>query len=47
MLETIMAGVRDFSYELNPDVVERAGLHAAMDRLVGRMRKRFSGNICA
>jgi two-component system, NarL family, sensor histidine kinase UhpB len=45
MLETIMAGVRDFSYELNPDIVERAGLHAAMDRLVGRIRKRFSGNL--
>jgi len=45
MLETIMAGVRDFSYELNPDIVERAGLHAAMDRLVGRTRKRFSGNL--
>jgi PAS domain S-box-containing protein len=45
MLETIMAGVRDFSYELNPDVVERAGLHAAMDRLVGRIRKNFSGNL--
>jgi PAS domain S-box-containing protein len=45
MLETIMARVRDFSYELNPDIVERAGLHAAMDRLVGRTRKRFSGNL--
>jgi len=45
MLETIMAAVRDFSYELNPDIVERAGLHAAMDRLVGRIRKRFSGNL--
>jgi PAS domain S-box-containing protein len=45
MLETVMAGVRDFSYELNPDIVERAGLHAAMDRLVGRTRKRFSGNL--
>jgi signal transduction histidine kinase len=45
MLETIMAAVRDFSYELNPDIVERAGLHAAMDRLVGRTRKRFSGNL--
>jgi PAS domain S-box-containing protein len=45
MLETIMAAVRDFSYELNPDMVERAGLHAAMDRLVGRTRKRFTGNL--
>lgn len=45
MLETIMAGVRDFSYELNPDIVERAGLHSAMDRLVGRTRKRFPGNL--
>ncbi len=45
MLENVMAGVRDFSYELNPDIVERAGLHAAMDRLVGRARKRFTGNV--
>jgi two-component system NarL family sensor kinase len=45
MLETIMAGVREYSYELNPDIVERAGLHAAMDRLVGRTRKNFAGNL--
>jgi PAS domain S-box-containing protein len=45
MLETIMAGVREFSYELNPDIVERAGLHAALDRLVGRTRKKFAGNL--
>ena len=45
MLETVMAGVREFSYELNPDIVERAGLHAAMDRLVGRVRKNFAGNL--
>ena len=30
MLETIMAGVREFSYELNPDIVERAGLPAVL-----------------
>jgi PAS domain S-box-containing protein len=45
MLEKVMAGVRDFSYELNPDIVERAGLHAALDALVGRTRKRFPGNL--
>jgi signal transduction histidine kinase len=45
MLETVMAGVREYSYALNPDVVERAGLHAAMDRLVGRTRKLFAGNL--
>jgi signal transduction histidine kinase len=45
MLETIMAGVREYSYELNPDIVERAGLHSALDRLVGRTRKSFSGNL--
>jgi PAS domain S-box-containing protein len=45
MLETVMAGVREYSYELNPDIVERAGLHAALDRLVGRTRKRFAGNL--
>jgi signal transduction histidine kinase len=42
-LEIVMAGVRDYSYALNPDLVQRAGLFAALDRLAGRNRKEFSG----
>ena len=34
VLETIMEDVRDYSYELNPSTVERAGLRPALDRLV-------------
>ncbi len=43
ILEAVMEDVRDFSYELNPAMVERTGLHAALDRLAGRMRARFPG----
>jgi signal transduction histidine kinase len=34
--------VRSLSYELNPDIVERAGLQAALDRLAGRYRNKPS-----
>jgi signal transduction histidine kinase len=37
-LETAMEQVRRLNSELNPAIVERAGLQAAMDRLVGRYR---------
>jgi PAS domain S-box-containing protein len=43
VLETIMEDVRDYSYELNPSTVERAGLRSALDRLLTRMRERFNG----
>jgi signal transduction histidine kinase len=43
VLETIMEEVRDYSYELNPSTVERAGLRSALDRLAGRMHERFTG----
>ncbi len=45
VLELAVAQVRDLSYELNPSVVERTGLQFALDRLVGRCRKQFGGNI--
>lgn len=45
MIEQAMVHVRDLSYELNPNVVERAGLQFALDRLVGRFRKGYAGNI--
>ena len=43
LLGTVMEQVRDYSYELNPSAVERAGLRSALDRLVGRLRTRFTG----
>ena len=45
MLGNIMEEVRDYSYELNPSIVERAGLRPALDRLVGRIRSRFAGTV--
>jgi two-component system NarL family sensor kinase len=44
-LEQAMGQVRDLSYELNPSIVERTGLQYALDRLIGRYRKSFSGTI--
>jgi signal transduction histidine kinase len=43
LLEDIMEDVREYSYELNPSTVERAGLRPALDRLAGRIRERFQG----
>lgn len=45
VLEEMMEGVRDYSYELNPSTVERAGLRPALDRLQVRVRERFSGTL--
>jgi signal transduction histidine kinase len=45
MLEEMMEAVREYSYELNPSTVERAGLRSALDRLVIRVRERFNGNV--
>jgi signal transduction histidine kinase len=45
VIEIAVAQVRDLSYELNPSIVERAGLPFALDRLVGRYRKNYSGSI--
>jgi signal transduction histidine kinase len=44
-LEKAVIQVRALSYDLNPAVVERAGLHAALDRLVGRFRTQFDGSL--
>ena len=43
MLDHAMQEVRALSYDLNPAVVERAGLQSALDRLVGRFRSIFKG----
>ncbi|MCL5743214.1 MAG: histidine kinase [Acidobacteria bacterium] len=45
VLESLMERIREFSYELNPAIVERAGLNSAMDRLVGRSRRNFAGTL--
>jgi len=45
MLETVMELVRDFNHELNPAVAERLGLCTALDRLAGRLRQDFKGNV--
>ena len=45
ILERAIEQVRGLSYELNPQVVERAGLHNALDRLAARFRQRFHGSI--
>ena len=41
MLEQVIEQLRDISNELNPSVVERAGLQFALDRLAGKVRKTF------
>jgi len=43
VLEEIMEQVREYSYELNPSTVERAGLRPALDRMAARARDRFTG----
>ena len=43
ILGGMMEEVREYSYELNPSAVERAGLRAALDRLASRIRGRFGG----
>ena len=45
VLDAVMERVRDFSYELDPPAIERAGLRAALDRLATRTRQRFSGAV--
>ena len=43
LLEEMMEDVREYSYELNPSTVERAGLRAALDRLAARMPRALPG----
>jgi signal transduction histidine kinase len=45
MLEAMMEEVREYSYELNPSTVERAGLRPALDRMTSRIRQRFAGSV--
>ena len=45
LLERVVRHIRYLSYELNPDIVERAGLQPALDLLVGRFRRIFPGGL--
>lgn len=45
ILDNAVSQVRALSYDLNPAVVERAGLQIALDRLVGRYRSEFGGSL--
>lgn len=45
LLEQAIGQLRDISNELNPSVVERAGLFYALERLVGRLGKNFGGSL--
>ena len=45
LLGAMMEEVREFSYHLNPSIVERAGLRPALDRLVDGLRTRFAGTL--
>jgi signal transduction histidine kinase len=45
MLEQVIEQLRDISNELNPSIVERAGLPFALDRLAGKIRKTFAGTL--
>lgn len=42
ILEQAMQHVRDLSFELHPGIVEKAGLQAALERLVGRLRSQWT-----
>jgi signal transduction histidine kinase len=45
LLELAIEQLRDITNELNPSIVERAGLQFALDRLIGKARAGFSGTL--
>lgn len=45
LLEQAIEQLRDITNELNPSVVERAGLQFALDRLIGNARSGFDGTV--
>jgi signal transduction histidine kinase len=45
LLEQAIEQLRDISNELNPSIVERAGLRFALDRLAGKVRSNFPGTL--
>src|SRR5258708_7762997 len=45
MLEPVIGRLRDMSHELNPSVVQRAGLQFALGRLAVRLQDGFAGTV--
>jgi signal transduction histidine kinase len=45
LLEQAIEQLRDITNELNPSIVERAGLQFALDRLIGKARAGFTGTV--
>ncbi|MGP0074329.1 MAG: sensor histidine kinase [Bryobacteraceae bacterium] len=45
LLEQAIEQLRDITNELNPSIVERAGLQFALDRLIGKARTGFNGTL--
>jgi signal transduction histidine kinase len=45
LLEQAIEQLRDITNELNPSIVERAGLQFALDRLIGKVRNGFPGTL--
>ena len=45
VLGEMMEQVREYSYALNPSIVERTGLRSALDRLASRVQGRFTGAV--
>jgi signal transduction histidine kinase len=45
LLEQAIEQLRDITNELNPSIVERAGLQFALDRLIGKVRIGFPGTL--
>ncbi len=45
LLEQAIEQLRDITNELNPSIVERAGLQFALDRLIGKARATFPGTV--
>jgi signal transduction histidine kinase len=45
MLEQAIEQLRDISNELNPSIVERAGLQFALERMAGKVCKSFHGSL--
>src|SRR5438874_2170620 len=41
LLERVVTQIRELSYELNPDIADRAGLQPALELLAGRYRHSF------
>jgi signal transduction histidine kinase len=45
LLEQAIEQLREITNELNPSIVERAGLQFALDRLIGKVRSGFAGTV--